>query len=81
MSDKIQKFLRKLSDKQRQEVEQLIKRIVVGEVAGLDMKKLRGGRDVYRIRKGDVRIIYQMSYGEARILAIERRSDTTYRDF
>lgn len=81
MPDRIQKFLRKLPEKQRREIERLVERIVAGEVAGLDVKKLRGSQNVYRVRKGDIRIIHRMLENDALIIAIERRSEKTHREF
>jgi mRNA-degrading endonuclease RelE of RelBE toxin-antitoxin system len=82
MVDKIEKALRKLSGKERRAVANLIKRIASGDVAGLDIKKLKGSKTIYRARKGDIRIMYNMKSKEnINILAIERRSDTTYRNY
>lgn len=81
MPDRIQKFLLKLSEKQRREIERLVERIVGGDIDGLDVKKLQGSKNVYRVRKGNFRIIYRMLENEAFIIAIERRSKSTYREF
>jgi len=81
MPDRIQKFLRKMTKKQRHEIERLVAQIVLGELGGLDVKKLQGGQNVYRVRKGNIRIIYRLTDNDATIIAIERRSDTTYREF
>ena len=46
---------------------------------GLDMKKLKGRDDIFRVRKGKIRIIYRIdSDSQIFVLAIEKRSDTTY---
>ncbi|MCR4278798.1 MAG: type II toxin-antitoxin system mRNA interferase toxin, RelE/StbE family [bacterium] len=79
MTDQIQKFLRKLSDKERRVITRLIEMIVLGKLTGLDVKKLQGSQDVFRIRKGDIRIIYRRSDNEVFIIAIERRTKNTYR--
>lgn len=44
-------------------------------------KSLKGRKDIFRVRKGDVRIIYRIQKGEVFILAIERRSEKTYRGY
>ncbi len=59
MTDRIQKALRKISEKERRAVEQLISRILRGDFLHLDIKKLQGSDDVYRVRKGNLRIIFQ----------------------
>ena len=81
MPDRIQNLLRKLPAKQRREIERIITLIIQGDVAALDVKKLKGADGVYRVRKGDFRIIYKTGLEDAHIIAIERRSDTTYREF
>ena len=78
--DKIEKALQKLSEKERVWVKEILERLQKGNLAGLDIKKLKGRDDIFRIRKGDIRIIYRSdSKGSAFILAIERKSDTTYK--
>ena len=77
--DKIQKALKKLRPRERQAVKQVLQKLANGALAGLDLQKLKGRDDVYRIRKGSLRIIYRMtSNHQVFILAIERRSNTTY---
>lgn len=81
MPDRIQKFLGQLPERQRREIERLVERIIGGEIGGLDLKKLQGSKNVYRVRKGNFRIIYRMLDSEVFIIAIERRSKSTYREF
>ncbi|MBI2099533.1 type II toxin-antitoxin system RelE/ParE family toxin [Candidatus Uhrbacteria bacterium] len=81
MPDHIQKFLRKIPERQRKQIEYLIEKIMSRETAGLDIQKLKGIKDVYRLKKGDMRIIYRIFNDEIMIIAIERRSDTTYNKF
>jgi len=77
--DKIAKALKKLSAKERESVKKLLERIESGELKGLDVKKLKGRDDIFRARKGDIRVIYRVKKGSIHILAIERRSERTYR--
>lgn len=79
MSDRIQKALQKLSVKERRWVIGLIESILAQKFAGLDVKKLKGHAHIYRVRKGDLRIIFTLvPQAEPVILAIERRSESTY---
>lgn len=79
MVDRIQKVLNKLSDKEKSVLLSIMKDILSGNVSNYDIKKLKGHEGIYRLRKGKLRIIYSLERGEqASILAIERRSDTTY---
>jgi len=77
--DKITKALRKLTRKERDWVEEILKRLNSRNVNDLDVKKLRGREDIFRARKGDIRIIYQLAEKEIFILAIERRNEKTYK--
>ena len=79
--DKIEKFLRKLSPKEREVAEETIALILAGDTNKLDVKKLRGYTDVFRVRKGKLRIIYRQNASEIRLLTIDNRDEGTYRDF
>ena len=76
--DKIQKALAKLLDKERKQVKVILEILSLGKINGLDVKKLKGREDIYRVRKGKIRIIYRQKENNINILAIERRSDNTY---
>lgn len=78
--DAIEKILRKLNDRERRWVREILKKLQARRFDGLDVKKLKGRGDIFRARKGDVRIIYRVSEEkELFILAIERRSEKTYK--
>lgn len=80
--DRIEKALRKLNNRERQRIKQIIARLAAGNVIGLDLQKLKGHDDIYRVRVGDLRIIFRRgSDGIKFILAIERRSNSTYRNY
>ncbi|MDO8572315.1 MAG: hypothetical protein Q7S11_00925 [bacterium] len=57
----------------------MIESVLVGDIARLDVKKLKGEKNVFRIRIGDLRIIFTYKKNLPRIVSIERRNDTTYR--
>lgn len=77
--DKIEKALQKLSMKERARVKEILERLQRGDMSGLDVKKLKGRDDIFRVRKGDIRIMYRSeSKDGVSVLAIERKSDTTY---
>lgn len=81
MTDKIQKSLAKLTEKERKQVKQTLLRLKANELAGLNINKLKDHTDIYRVRRADIRIIYKQDSESIKILAIERRSEKTYRDF
>lgn len=79
--DKIQKSLKRLSEKERELVKSILKRVEEGDTLGLDLQKLKGNDNIYRVRKGDIRIIYMQRGKSIFVLAIERRSEKTYKKF
>lgn len=80
--DKIEKALRKLNSKEREDVKEILEKLEKKKLAGLDIKKLKERDDIFRVRAGDIRIIYRMTaVDEIFILAVERRSEKTYKRF
>ena len=77
--DKITKALNKLSETEKITVQQVLTLLKAGKIETLDIKKLKGYQNIFRARKGKVRIIYRvLSASNVTLLAIERRSDNTY---
>ncbi|MEK7181017.1 MAG: type II toxin-antitoxin system RelE/ParE family toxin [Patescibacteria group bacterium] len=76
--DKIKKALAKLNKKEKALVGHILSRLQSGDFQGLDVKKLKGREDIFRVRKGDMRIIYKTKNKKISILAIERRNEKTY---
>ena len=79
--DKIKKALSKLSAKERAMIKSILVKLHEEKLFGMDIQKLQGHRDIFRIRKSKIRIIYQQKDEDITILTIERRSEKTYRDF
>ncbi len=75
----LKKLLSKFSKEERKVLERLIEEVVSLRWRGLDIKKLKGYQDVFRVRKGDLRIIFTRSKKDIFILAIDRRRESTYR--
>lgn len=76
--DKIKKALKNLRPKGRQALKLILQKLANRNFSGLDLQKLKGRDDIYRIRKGSLRIIYHVGNDQIFILAIEHRSDTSY---
>lgn len=76
--DKIQKLLNSLSKKEKSKMKEILLKIKSKNLEDLDIKKLKGREDVFRIRKGKLRIIFIYKKQKIYILSIERRSDNTY---
>lgn len=77
--DKLEKQLSKLTDKERERIKAVLSQLKSGNYKGLDIKKLKGREDIFRARRGDLRIIYALRGKEIYILAVERRSEKTYK--
>ncbi|MGH9858304.1 MAG: hypothetical protein ACRD4B_10715 [Acidobacteriota bacterium] len=80
MADKIKKLLAKLAPKERELVKLLILRVKLDDTEGLDIKQLKGHADLYRVRKGRLRIVYRKTQKEFLIVRIDRRNEKTYKD-
>jgi mRNA-degrading endonuclease RelE of RelBE toxin-antitoxin system len=76
--DKIKKILEKLSAPERKVLKNLLAQLKADNLKGLDIKKLKGQINIFRVRKGKFRIIYQISAQKIKILYLERRCDHTY---
>lgn len=77
--DRVGKFLRKLSKRERRTLLGVIRQIEAGNHETLDCKKLRGSHFV-RVRKGRFRIIFFYNKnGVAMITDVRYRDDATYK--
>ena len=76
--DKLDKALQKLRPKEKEMFKRLLSDIRAGALSGYDLKKLKGRDDIYRIRKGGIRVIFCKTNNSFKILSLERRGDTTY---
>ena len=77
--DDLEKSLRSLTTKERKLVKDILLRLVMEDFHGLDMRKLKGAKDIFRVRKGPLRIIYRKEGIKVFVLAIERRKEDTYK--
>ncbi|MDO8442669.1 MAG: hypothetical protein Q7S81_00155 [bacterium] len=76
---KLERIIKKFSATERKVIKNTIIQLKTGSFEGLDVKKLQGSRDIYRVRKGSMRIMYYLGVNkEVVIFAIARRSDNTY---
>lgn len=79
--DRNQKFLKRLTNKELDAVEKVLQKILIRDTAKLDIKKLTDYRDIYRVRTGNIRIIFLDTGDYTEILEISRRSEQTYKNF
>jgi len=74
----LKKLLSKFNKEDREILEFLIEKVISLNWRGLDIKKLQGYQDIFRLRKGKIRIIFGKDKKVISIINIERRSDKTY---
>ncbi len=79
--DKIDKFLRKLSKAESILLARVIADIIEQGTEQYDIKKLKGYRDIYRVRVGSKRIIFRQLHDDIEILEVSLRNEKTYRNY
>ena len=79
--DRIDKSFKKLDEKEKLQVKKILTKLLAGDFKNLDIKKLKGKEDIFRVRNGSIRIIYRIKNKGPFILLVERRNDKTYRLF
>ena len=78
MTSSIEEFLAKVTAKEKTVLDAVAKKVQENDLTELDIKKLSGYEDLFRVRKGKFRIIFQINKTSTKMLTIEKRSDTTY---
>lgn len=76
--NRIEKLLRKISKGDRERLLNVTERLMHGETAGLDIKKIVG-TDLSRLRSGRFRIIFHLEGEEPVIDSVKLRNEATYR--
>lgn len=76
--DKIKKAIKKFRKSERVIIKEIMSAIERGDISNLDVKKLKGYDNLFRARKGKLRIIFQMLDNENILVAVSRRNDHTY---
>ncbi|MDP3764631.1 MAG: hypothetical protein Q8Q95_03355 [bacterium] len=76
---RLKKLLSKFNKEERRIIEILIKRVISLDWRNLDIKKLSGHQNIFRIRKGKIRILFIKEGKDISILTIERRNENTYK--
>ncbi|MDP2641930.1 MAG: hypothetical protein Q8P21_01400 [bacterium] len=75
----VRKFIDKLNKKDKVRILEVIEQIKRGELAHLNLKKLEGKDNVYRVRKGDFRFICEKDSNRSlHVVGIGRKDDNTY---
>lgn len=77
--DKLEKAYRKFTRDQQDIVDDIYRRLYSGDLYGLNVKKLRGYDNTYRVRKSRVRIVYSLDKNKkVTIKKIDLKDDSTY---
>jgi mRNA-degrading endonuclease RelE of RelBE toxin-antitoxin system len=79
--DKISKFLKRLSHQERFKLKEIINNILAGDIQDFDVKKLKGHSNLFRVRAGDIRIVFRNQNSLITLLFVGRRSDIKYKKF
>ena len=79
--NKAEKFLRELSFDERQKIKDVLTKILSGKTKGLDVKKLKGYKNLFRVRVGDIRVVFSQDGKIVGILFIGKRGSLKYNQF
>jgi mRNA-degrading endonuclease RelE of RelBE toxin-antitoxin system len=79
--NKLDKFLYKLDKKTRAIIGRAVVLIVSGDFLTFDVKKLKGSSNIYRVRIGKIRIIFEQTKNGNKIRDITYRDDNTYKGY
>lgn len=80
MADKIAKLLAGLSPKQLSLLRPVIAKIVANNLEGLDVTALKGHRGMYRVRVGNLRVVFtRLPDQPPMIILIAKRNEKTYK--
>jgi mRNA-degrading endonuclease RelE of RelBE toxin-antitoxin system len=69
--NRIDKFLKKLPLKERNEILGTLLVIKTGVFVGMDIKKMKGESNIYRVRKGKIRIMFEMNGKDIRLVSVK----------
>jgi mRNA-degrading endonuclease RelE of RelBE toxin-antitoxin system len=76
--NKLEKLLRKISEKERKLLKEIINKLIIGKVEEMDIKKIKG-TDFLRLRKGRFRIIFHYNKNNVIIDSVKIRNENTYK--
>lgn len=79
--DRVKKFLKKISPLERKNLDEILQRIEIGQLKGLDVKRMKGYKNVFRIRMNDIRVVFSQEDGSFRVLFVGRRGNFRYKQF
>jgi len=75
----VKKLLSKFSREEREKLELFIEAINSLNWRNLDVKKLKGYQNIFRVRRGKIRIVFTKNKKDISILSIDRRHENIYK--
>lgn len=69
------KFLKKLDPKERERLLAIIDQLASNNFEGLDLSKMQGYSNMFRVRKGRIRIVFRMEQSKSTIYRIDFRGN------
>ena len=79
--NEVQKVLAKLPKEYKTSFDILMLRLLARDFMGLNIARLKGHKDIYRVKQGRLRVIYRMDGRNLSVLEVGLRSEKTYRNF
>jgi mRNA-degrading endonuclease RelE of RelBE toxin-antitoxin system len=71
--NKIEKFLKKLTSKERNKLAKLLSKVINLELDSLDIQKMKKIENHFRIREGKIRIVFRKEQGKGVVVNIDYR--------
>ncbi len=71
--DRNKKFLKLIPGEKRQIIAEIIRKILINQIGNLKPEKLSGFKNLYKIRSGKIRIIFQKNKPGNKIINIDYR--------
>ncbi len=78
MADDIVKILKKASRFDREKLLEIFQKIRSKNLEGLDIKKIKGSKNEFRVRSGQYRILFEKTENSLVIKWVKRRNENTY---
>lgn len=72
------KYIKRLRKDEQIRLLEIIGLIMENQIEFLDIKKLSGYKNLYRVRIGRYRIIFKKSWKRNQIIKVDEKGDTTY---
>lgn len=79
--DKVKKAIAKPPKEYKAAFDILMLKLWARDFSGLNLIKLKGQKDTYRVRKGRLRVVFLMTGESLYVLQVDLRSEKTYRNY